>query len=320
MNRKILVSLVIVVALGVALYLKNRKTVPVHDQLIKKLDKVADEIVIVKPDKTNLKIVQDGEKWLINQEAFPGDKNKIDGLIKKIKDLDVVDIVSKKAFYTKYDLSPDKAIDVKLFEQGNLIREVVFGKKSSTNRHTYVRIDNRPEVFLVSGTFDNDFNKTVEDLRDKDIFKVEKDSINAFEVAYRGRKYNLFKKQEAPKVEPPKSPSDPAKKEDKKPEDKWVCQKYPQAKISKRKVETIISSFNPLRADNYPDLKKDKLKRSLASIKLKTMSKEITLNIHYQDKKEKKYIATCSESPYVFTLSEWMAKKFFVKKIKDLKD
>ena len=316
MNKKILLSLVIIAVLGTVLYFKNKKYEPEYNKILTTWQEGVDEVVINKPDNTNLKMIKDADKWLVGVESYPADKDRAEGIINKIKDLNIIDLVSEKKFYSKYDLTPDKAIIVKILKSGQTVREVMFGKKSSTNRHTYVRINQKPEVYLIAGSFEHEFNKTVDELRDKEIFKADKESINSLELTYKGRKYSLYQKL-PDKLVPPKDPKDPSK--DKAPEPEWKCQGYEKIKLSKSKVDSIISSFNPVKAESYPNLKKESLKRSLCSLKFQALGKNIELNIHYQDK-EKKYIATCSESPYVFTLSEWKAKKYFIKSIKDLKD
>ena len=76
-----------------------------------------------------------------------------------------------------------------------------------------------------------------------------------------------------------------------------------------------MNSFRTIKADKYPELKKESLKKSVCTLKGRAFDKDILLKLHKQDD-ENNYICTSSESPYVFTLREFYAKKFF-KKISD---
>ncbi len=317
MSRKMLISLGIIAVLMLFIVLKNRKGSPDLPELTDWTEN-AGEIVIKKGDSAiNLKLSE--EKWLIN-DKYPADKNAVTGFEKKIKEMKIVDLISKKEFYDKYDLTTDKAVSVTVSRKGKKLRELLIGKKSSTNRHTYMRIDGKPEVYLVSGTFDREVNKSVDELRDKEILNIGKDSIEELEISYRGRTF-LFSK----KIEEKKPDKDAAakKKNDKpaKPEkvEKWVCKGYPQIKISSRKLNPLLAGFSPLRASSFPETQKSSLGKALGSLKIKAFNKMISVDF-FKQQKDKKYFATSSESPFVFTLDEWRVKKYLIENIEGLKE
>ena len=60
-----------------------------------------------------------------------------------------------------------------------------------TNRHTFVMIDERPEVYLAEGTFEQVMNKGVNDFRDKEILKVRQGDVSEFSIQYHGRTYSF---------------------------------------------------------------------------------------------------------------------------------
>jgi hypothetical protein len=209
---------------------------------------------------------------------------------------------------------------VTVSKEGRKLRELLIGKKSSTNRHTYMKIDGKPEVYLVSGTFDREVGRTVDEFRDKEILNISKDAIDGLEISYRGRTF-LFTKE----LEEKKPEKETAKKGEKdkpaKPEkvEKWVCKGFPQVKISSQKMNPLLSGFSPFRASTFPEMEKKTLAKPLGSLKIKAFNKEITVAF-YKQNKDKKYIAASSESPYVFTLDEWRVKKYLIENIEGLKE
>ncbi len=317
MSRKMLISLGIVAVLMLFIVLKNRKSSPDLPEL-SNWEESAGEIVIKKKDSViNLRLSE--EKWLIN-DKYPADKNTVTGFEKKIKEMKIVDLISKKTFYKKYDLTPEKAVSVTVSRKGKKLRELLIGKKSSTNRHTYMRIDGKPEVYLVSGTFDREVSKSVDELRDKEILNIGKDSIEELEISYRGRSFLFSKKVEEKK---PEKDAKAKEKKDKpaKPEkvEKWVCKGYPQVKISSQKMNPLLAGFSPLRASSFPEMKKSSLGKAQGSLKIKAFNKTISVDF-YEQQKDKKYPAVSSESPFVFTLDEWRVKKYLMDNIEGLKE
>ena len=85
-----------------------------------------------------------------------------------------------------------------LQKEGKVIQEFKIGKKSSTNRHTFVKIDDRPEIYLAEGTFDIVMNRTQDDFRDREVLKIKPDAVSAFTVNYQGREF-VFTKEAARK-------------------------------------------------------------------------------------------------------------------------
>jgi hypothetical protein len=317
MSRKMMVSFGIIAVLLLLIALKNWKSSPDLPELTNWKESAGE--IVIKNGESTITLSLSDEKWLINGK-YPADKNAVTGLEKKIKEMEVQDLISRKEFYTKYDLTPEKAVSVTVNKGGRKLRELLIGKKSSTNRHTYMRIDGKPGVYLVAGTFDREVNKTVDELRDKEILNIGKDSIEELEISYRGRSFLFAKKLEEKKPE-----KGAVKKGEKdkpaKPEkvEKWICKGYPQVKISTQKMNPLLSGFSPLRASTFLEMEKSSLGKPLGNVKIKAFNKEVSVSFHKQEK-EKKYIAASSESPYVFTLDEWRVKKFLIENIEGLKE
>ena len=325
MNRKkLLISASIIIVLTGYIIVKNMK----KSTNLPELSAWNNEINFIEIKKNNsiIKIVKKEKKWLINDALYPADMRIIEDIKSKIKNLRIVDLVSKKGFYNKYDLTSEKGISVIVKKDGKSVRELLIGKKSPTNKHTFIKINNKPEIYLVSGIFDGNFSKTADELREKLIFSVKNESISGFEIKYKNRSFQ-FNKTFVEKKQDKENKSKLKEKTkidiNKKPEkiEKWTAKGYDYTKIPTSKINSLLSGLNALTAVSFSTIEKNILTNPTCSIKIKSENKEIELNIFQMDKdKDKRFIATSSESPYVFTLDEWRVKKFFLENIEGLKE
>lgn len=318
MNKRIIISLSVIFVLLLYLLIDKRSGSNVPE--LEQWEGTADELVI-KSSESTLKIVLNANSWLLNEKKFPADKKQVEGLEKKLKELELTDLISEKPHYLRYDLTPEKALRVTAKIKGAAVRDILIGKKSPTNKHTYIKFHSKPEIYMASGNLTTDFSKSVSDLRDKEIFKVAKGGIEKFSMKYRGRTMSFSKvmvDDKAPsankKKDNPANPVPPKKKE------KWICNEYKGIELDANKINGIIGSFSPVSAESFPEIEKKKLRSAQASITLTAYKKDIVLEIFRmeQDDKKKLYLCTSSESDYVFTMTEWKAKKYFTD-ITDLK-
>ncbi len=317
MNKKLIISLGIIAVLIIYLIFSRSDRSQKNLPELEKWEKGAAEILIDKKSAEKLRIYKKEGGWVIGDEAYPADKTKTDKMEKDMNDLGITDFISDGPHYERYDLVPEKAIRVTIKGEGGVLRDVLLGKKSSTNRNTYVKFPEKKEIYLASGSLADQFDKAVADLRDKEIYNVDKDSIDSLELVYKGRKLSFAKVQEEVKPETPKEGAQPARQPEK--VDRWICNEYKSAVLNKNKVDSLVNSFSNIRADAYPDMKKEALTVSICTIKARAAGRDVVLNIHKPDSDKKNYFCTSSESPYVFTFREYNANRFF-KEFKDFTD
>lgn len=316
MNRKILVSLGIIGAL--ILYIGLSKVNCSRDGIkLKGWEGSLTEITLKKGDRVITLAKKDG-KWLIGTEQYPANSGMLDTMETKLKEI-TGELISEQPFYAKYDLTPDRSVDVVAKQKGTTVRKLVIGKKGSTMRHTYCRLDDRPGIYLVTGTFDTFFDKTVDELRDKEIFKVTPEATGAFTINYQGRAF-AFNKTVTEQPAPAGKDGKPADKNAPKPEktETWACKGFESIGLDKDRVVSFLGAFNPMRATKFLDVKKETLGAPLSTVKLTAYGKEVLLTV-FGKKEGSDYTATSSESPYVFTLSEWQAKRFFLVNLDEFK-
>ncbi len=319
MNKKLYGSIAVVAVLLGYIFFSNQK----GTRDVPELKSWEGDItgLSIQADEKSLVFSRVDGKSVVGEQKYPADEEKIKNLVNKVRDLKLTDLISRQKFYQNYDLTPDKAAVILLKQKDRVVRKLTVGKTGSTGRHSYLLVDNRPEVYQGAVSFSSETKSTLDDFRDRVIMKVSKDAVSSFAVKYRGRTFAFNReevkpeKKEAPKPGLKKAP--PASSTQ--PVVKWTCKGFERVTLNRGRVEGLLASLNPLRASSFPPLEKKRLGPPLAAVTLKAFNRDIDVKI-FRQQKDKKYLALSSESPYVFTIDEWRAKKYFIENLKDLKD
>jgi hypothetical protein len=313
MNKKLAISGSILLVLVLYLLISNMK----HSGNLPDLpvwDGKADEILITGPSGA-IKLFKKEGKWVVGDNAYPADVKAVEAVDNRFKELRLSDLISSKGFYAKYDLTPDKYFEVIIKKGDKIFRKFKIGKKSSTNRHTFVKIDDRPEIYLAEGTFEQVQEKKIDDFRDRDVLRISRDAVSEFSVEYQGREYSFV--NEGLKKAGDKAPKkDAAKQASGAVAAKWVCRGFESVQIDKNKMDSLLQPLDPLRALSFPDIQKEALTQRIGSVQVKAYNKEIMMTIF---KKDEKYLVATSESPYVFEVEKGSVEKFFLTGIDSLK-
>jgi hypothetical protein len=303
MNRKTLISLGVIALLLSAVIIQRTvhfSSVPT----VKPWDGAADEITIKKGAADEVRIAKKGEKWIVGAEEFPAESSIVDGMERKLKELSFSDLVTKKEFYERFDLSDDRAIRVTVRKKGKILRELLIGKKSTAGESAYVKFPNEKEVYLAGGNLAFEFDRTVDALRSKSLLSATIDTIESISVKYKGDSYTLAH-ESAPA---------PAESRDKKtpvpsPEMKWVLKGSP-VEADQNKAREFASEFANITAQSFipeADVKK-KTGTPQCEITVKAAGKETSLRIYAKEGKDC-YICYSSENPYYVLVGAWKAEK-----------
>ncbi len=305
MNKKIVISVSIIAVLVLYIIIANMRHSP-DIPTLPRIDAAADEILINREAGVVRLFKKDG-KWAAGEKAYPADAKQVEEIEKRFKDMRLTDLISSKGYYAKYDLTPDKYVEVILKKGETILRRFKIGKKSSTNRHTFVKIDDRPEIYLAEGTFDIVLNKALDDFRDREILKISRDAVSSFSVEYQGMTYAFSrtkaeKKEKGADIKGGRQAKDPSWGD-------WTCRGYEGVKLNASTVDSLLQTLDPLRASSFPDVSKEALTRRVCTVQVKAYDRDIMLTVY---KNEDKYSAATSESPYVFEVDKYTAEKFFI--------
>lgn len=276
----------------------------------------AEEIVIKKPSAPEIKLFKKEGLWVTGKNSYPADADLIKNIEKDLKGLKISDQISKGEFLHKYDLDPEKAVEIKITYSGNRTKTITAGKKSSTGNHIYIRIDGKPEIYLAAGRLDSLLSKSEDDFRNREIVRIPSFSVDSFEITYKGRSFSFTRKSEEKSVRGAESEGKPAGEDKKVKVDTWICRGFENEKLDTDKINSIIADFNPLRVSSF--LNDEKIKQApAASVKIKYSGKDFQLEIF--EKEKDSYFVKSSGSDYLFMLEDHIIKKYLLESIDTLK-
>lgn len=116
MRNRTYITLGLIIFLSAAVIIRNRSCSTDIPEL-KAWYEPADEINIRSGDGA-LNLYRKGDKWLVSEQSYPGDSNLIGNLEKKARDFKLLDLVSDKGYFDKYDLTDEKGVLVTVKDRG----------------------------------------------------------------------------------------------------------------------------------------------------------------------------------------------------------
>ena len=241
------------------------------------------------------------DKWYIAPEEFPADGNKIKDILNAIENLTLTALVSESKNYNLYDLDEDKKINVKAWQADNLRRDVDLGKTASSFRHTFVKPAGDERVFHARGNFRNNFDLSVDDLRDKQVLALNPADIMQFEVI-KDQQSLILNKAQAPVVV---EGTQAKKQTEAAPEaNKVEWQAVDGRPVDEAVVQQILDTVSNLRCEKFiNDRGKDGFSSPLFTLRVKG-PQDYSLSIFAKAaEKDTDYPAVSSGSNYAFLLS-----------------
>ncbi|QTQ15618.1 DUF4340 domain-containing protein [Treponema parvum] len=303
-------------------------------------------VYTIKGSDIDVVLTRSGDEWLVGSKNYKANESFADNIDKAVKTVKVLDAVShsdSEASLERYGLESAKALTVTASDaQGKILRTITVGKESSTGSQTYVKIDSGKDIYLVSGALKNTFEKTVDDLRSKQVFSFSSGDIDKVTVfsgygaaggeagsgeaggkttsgAAGAQRHSAGNKNDKIgwSVEKIKdSSSDKEKDKDTVTAEKQTSWRFTGSGISDSDVdgEKINTWINTLSSLNVQDWRSENA--ALPDVKRTTTTifvagKEITVTLYQTGEgDEAEYIGTSSETPYAFTVSKYTANKF----------
>ena len=300
-KKEYIILAVVIIALTV--YLVMRSSDRTQYQLPDVPQVAAQEISKLQITKGQAIIVinKKDDKWYIAPDEFPADANKVKDMLNAVEKLTLTALVSESKNYNLYDLNEDKKLNVKAWQGEDLKRDVDLGKTASSFRHTFVRPAGDERVFHARGNFKNNFDFSVDDLRDKLVLALNPADIKLIQVIKDQQTLTISKSQ-APVVV---DNTEAEKKSDPGPgAKKSAWQAADGRPVEETAVNQLLNAVSDLRCEKFIiDRQKEDFTSPLFTLQLKG-GQEYSLTIFAKTaEKDTDFPAVSSGSNYPFLLS-----------------
>lgn len=248
-------------------------------------------------DGTQVECAMEKAGWVLKKPVEDqGNKDEIDKVIDKLKDLEVDkdDFVAEEAAdLAKYGL--DKPQLVAVVYQKDVSQTVLVGKKAEGKTDKlYAKRKDEPTIVAIKKSFLDDVKKKPKDLRDKKLARVEKDDVQAAEIKCGDQLVVMAKKD-----------SD------------WLLSKPKEMKADTWEVEELFTALGKLEVDDFvedkpADLAKYGLDKPMAEITLTLKEKKGVRKVIVGAKQkdgDKYYMRRAGQEPVLLVDAKDLVKK-----------
>ncbi len=251
---------------------------------------------------------KDGQ-WRISPQDYPVDTEKIERILGTLSGLKLTAMVSESKNDLLYDLGPEKRIQVKAWSGEILKRDFMVGKAANTFRHTFVKIAGDDRVFHAENNFRDQFDVTVDVLRDKSVLAFKPEEIRTITITKGDKTTEFNKKEITGKVKESKLKNDKKAAASLPKTIQWITADNRMA--DSNKIRSFLATLSNLKCKTYlNDRKKEDLRDPVVSITL-SGAKTYRLTVYTQEKKgegDMLWPAQSSENTYPFLLADWKAR------------
>jgi len=294
MKKEYLILIALILILGAYLLFhkenKNNYVLP----KIEKIDVSKITGLVITKTQSPIELTKKEGTWVITDKEYLADSSSIEKMLDTLKTFKLSDLVSQKEDLNRYELDDDNLILVKAMNGQKIIFEFTMGKTAPSFNHTFVKLTSDKNIYQANGSFRPDFDKTLEDFRDKKVMEFKEESIKQIFIEKDGISKTIISKEE--------------KKDKEGASITWTSDDG--LSVDKEMVSTLLSAVSFLKCEKYlNDTTRNKLEKEkpLCKIRLKNEN-NIDLTIFKIDT-EDDLIGISSMNEYVFALSQFTGKE-----------
>ncbi len=261
-----------------------------------KLSAEPDSLIIKNADKT-VSLKSNGSVWTVGDGSFEAKKTEIDSILRLVKEIKILDSVGKtgnELLEERYKLSDGKSIVVSVKKGESVLRTIFIGKTTSTSSQTYVTLDGKKEIFLVSGNYRSAFEKDENSFRSEYVYELDEGKVKWVSSTANG---TTLKIENLAKVGE---------------EEKWnFANSSSEKEIDNDKAINWVQSVATLKVNSWLSDDETLPAKKVASVQIGLEGETVFVEIYSKkDGDSEKYIGTSSRTVHKFELSEYNAKKF----------
>ncbi len=301
LKKEYIVLFIIIAVLSA--YLVFQKKGRIHYELpqVENIDKNDITKLLITKEGSEIILLKENDKWFISPENFSADNARLEKMLDDISTLTLTALASESKNYSIYELSGDRRIVVEAFKDDNALRMIGIGKTTSSNRQTFITLNDDHRVFHVKNNLRQTFDTTVSELRDKTVMNI-KEEIGEITLT-KGKDSIKILMSSAPVSIDPQLAGHGEEQVPVMP--KWVTSDG--ISVNEYEIDGLINTLTNLLCNEFITGKtKADFKSPVYTVDLKGMN---TFTISLFEKEENGYPAISSGSDYPFFLSEWKAEK-----------
>jgi len=219
--------------------------------------------------------IEKGEDWRITQPvASDMDRTVFLGFFSTLRDAERQRTIEKPSDKSAAFGLDKPSLVIRLLVGGEWL-EMRVGAKNPADTSRYAGTGEGGDVFMISSTTYDDLNKSLKDLRGKDLFRWMPDQVSAVEVKWRNAEGLNLERQGG--------------------QGRWQSVDRPEVEIRARKVQNLLDELHWLRAVDFAA--QDAMPSSaLVEVKLKLKDGRTSeLKVADPDQAKKQVLATSSE-------------------------
>ncbi|MBN2060106.1 MAG: DUF4340 domain-containing protein, partial [Deltaproteobacteria bacterium] len=301
MKKEYIILFLIILALVLYLFLRDRDRTHYQLPLLTEIPRNEISMIeIIKPD-TTIVVKRKDKDWAVTPEDYPANNFSVESMLGFLEKPVITAMVSESKNYERYGLDENKKITVKAYSGDTLRREVEIGNTTPAFQQTFIRLAGDYRVYHGRENLRHEFDRTVDELRDKIILSFQKEEINKIEITRENDVLLLTKKAVSPGED-----QDTDKDKGAGSETVWVNSDGDG--VDESELDSFLATMSNLSCNNYIyDIKREELTDPLCVVKLEG-EKEYVLSIFpKKDINIQSYPSLSSENDYPFMLIGWKA-------------
>jgi len=301
MKKEYLILVLLIFALSAYLVFKkdNQQNYTLPEPV--KIEKGEIDQLIITQKKTSIELTKEKDTWGVSDKKldkkldkkYTADMSAVNKLLDVTRNLKVSGLISESRDISRYELDDDHFIEVKAFKGEELLLSFKIGKTAPSGNHTFIMLAGDTRIYQADQNFKNDFNTSVETLRDKQVLTFKEEGIKQITIEKGGMSKILT--------------AVPSKDDTKKT---FVSWKFEDGSSPEKEALTnLISSLSFLTCERFSDsLSRENLEKESPLLKIILENKPpIVLNL-FDRNNEDTLVGTSSMTPYPFVLESYKGK------------
>lgn len=242
-----------------------------------------------------VRLSKQGENWVVGPRGFRADPAAVSAMVSALSDFRLSDLVSTTQSYERYELDVNKAISVIARDDEKVVRAFSLGKRAPSLNHTYVLMDGDVNVYHAAADLRRIFDKDIAALRDRKVFTINKDEVVRVGLKRGEWSLQVFKPTTTVSTEGQTASAE-----------KW--QTSDGGTWDAAEVDSLVSGIANLSCTSFSEGSLTDLGKPELIIEVETAEAQ-TLSLY--EKTADGYLATSSQNPYLFFISEQVGDVLF---------